>query len=507
MKTIKIKNKWWFGLCFLIASTGCKKFIDVNESPNAATTTSPELLFTNALNVYATSLSGASAVLGNYWAGYWGHSTSFTTGAPEKTYNFTNGDFNFWGGIYDNLNDLHEVVKTAEASGRPYLVGPSQVLKAVRFQELADLYGNIPYKEAFQGLGKIQPSFDSAAVVYDSLIILLDQAIANIKANPLPAAYAPDIYAGGNSSRWIQFANTVKLRILMRQSKVASRVAYVGTEITKILNEGSGFLSADIINQPGYAKTLGKLNPFYSLTGFDQNDAATTGRQLYRISRYLIDTLKASNDTIRMKYIAAVRPDALPQDASAFYIGRNSNYSGVSFGGEGSSYEAGVTSPTGPGRVVLGQATEAQVIFTAAESYFLQAEASERLGIAFPGGNTQTLYERGVRESFRVNKVDNGAATLLLNNSASFTNATNKLNAIIYQKWVALANFNGLEAWAELRRNEYPAVPLSVNSNRISNTKPVRLYYPQDELAANPVNVQAQGVINVFTSRLFWDIQ
>ena len=56
------------------------------------------------------------------------------------------------------------------------------------------------------------------------------------------------------------------------------------------------------------AKSLGKLNPFYTLTGYDHNDAATTGRQLYRISRYLIDTLKANNDTIRMKYIAAVAP-------------------------------------------------------------------------------------------------------------------------------------------------------------------------------------------------------
>ena len=507
MKAIKIKHGCGAFVLLLMLSTGCKKFIDVNESPNAATTTTSELLFSNALNSYAASLSGSAAVLGNFWAGYWGHSTSFTTGAPEKTYNFTNGDFNFWGGIYDNLNDFEAVINSAEESGQPYLVGPSQVIKAVRFQELVDLYGNVPYREAFQGLGKIQPGFDSAAVVYDSLIILLDKAIANIKANALPAAYGADIFTNGNSALWIQFANTVKLRILVRQSLVPSRTNYVRTEIAKIIAEGSGFLTTDINNQPGYTKSLGKLNPFYSLTGYDHNDAATTGRQLYRVSRYLIDTLKATNDTIRMKYIAAVRPDALPQNAPAFYLGRNSNYSGVSFGGEGSSYEAGVTSPIGLGRVVFGQATEAQVIFTAAESYFLQAEASERLGIAFPGGSTQVLYERGVRESFRVNKIDDQAASLLLTNSGSFTNATNKLNAIIYQKWVALANFNGLEAWAELRRNEYPAVPLSVNSNRVSNTKPVRLFYPQDELASNPANVQAQGNINVFTSRLFWDIQ
>lgn len=490
-------------------ATGCQKFIDVNTNPNSATVTSPTLIFTNALNTYAASLAGGANVLGNFWGGYWAHATSFTTGAPEKTYNFTNGDFNYWSGILDNLYDIQYVLNTADKEGQPHLKGPAKVLKALRFQELVDLYGNVPYSEAFKGIAVFQPKYDAATVIYDSLVRILDEAVADLKAHNFPVPFPAGIFSIGSdrgTQAWIRFANTARLRILMRQSLVPARENYVRTEIQKILAEGSGFIgeNEDVTSQPGYAKSSGKLNPYYLATGYNENDAPQTGQALYRMSAFLVESLKDNKDTMRLKYLAAVAEDLQPANAPAFYLGNVADYVGVPFGGEGEDYLSTLTSGVGPARVIRGQATDAQVIFTAAESLFLQAEAAQRFGIAGLG-NAKDLYEQGIRASFRLLGVPAKHADELIAGSGSFTAATNKIHAILYQKWVALANYNGLEAWSEFRRNDYPLVPLSVNGSQTGH-RPVRLYYPQDEYSTNIDNVNAQGEIDVAGSRLFWDI-
>jgi hypothetical protein len=80
-----------------------------------------------------------------------------------------------------------------------------------------------------------------------------------------------------------------------------------------------------------------------------------------------------------------------------------------------------------------------------------------------------------------------------------------KLKAIWQQKWLALTNFGGLEAWTEYRRTNFPVIPKSASASA-SAVPPVRLYYPDTELGSNGENVKAQGTINVSTSRLFWDV-
>ena len=78
--------------------------------------------------------------------------------------------------------------------------------------------------------------------VYESLISSLDAAIVELKANPFASAFAgADIMFAGNTTKWIRFANSLKLRILMHQSRVAGREAYITSEINKIVTEGIWF--------------------------------------------------------------------------------------------------------------------------------------------------------------------------------------------------------------------------------------------------------------------------
>ena len=69
---------------------------------------------------------------------------------------------------------------------------------------------------------------------------------------------------------------------------------------------------------------------------------------------------------------------------------------------------------------------------------------------------------------------------------------------------MALGYFNGLEAWSEYRKNNYPVTPNS--KNYVGTARPLRLWYPGTELGSNGANVNAQGTIDPLATRIFWDV-
>ena len=89
------------------------------------------------------------------------------------------------------------------------------------------------------------------------------------------------------------------------------------------------------------------------------------------------------------------------------------------------------------------------------------------------------------------------------------------LYTILSQKWFAMNSIAPYETWTDFRRtgivygigSGYDAGPtLSVDPNRTKTSIPVRLFYPQNEYNYNATNVGKEGTLNVFTGRLFWDL-
>src|SRR6185436_15221684 len=155
----------------------------------------------------------------------------------------------------------------------------------------------------------------------------------------------------------------------------------------------------------------------------------------------------------------------------------------------------------GPSQIVKGEFGRPMILMTNAEVQFLLAEAKQRYGAAItPPLTAQVYYEQGVRESFRLTgttTVYPTAATTLLTSGkdlADWTASPDKLKAIWMQKWIALVNYSGLEAWSEFRRTNFPVTPPSASTSPTAPL-PVRLFYPQSELASNGANVLAQGTI------------
>ncbi|HEV8284948.1 MAG TPA: SusD/RagB family nutrient-binding outer membrane lipoprotein [Chitinophagaceae bacterium] len=515
----------------VLISAGCKKsWLDVNTNPNDLPSTISNYVFSGALygtayNYWGDNGSGTRPnELGAYFAGQWTQSTSYILSTSIFGYNFTNTDFNFWDDMYNNLEDYQYVIDNAAKDNQKFLIGPSKVMQAMVFQNLVDLYGNIPYSDALKGLNSLAPVFEDQKIVYEKLIVLLDSAIANIKANTWTLQKTSDIIFAGNTTKWIKFANTLKLRILMRQSRIPGRDTYIISEINKAVAEGTGFLGIDGADEdasanPGFQAQSGKQNPFYDRWGFDPAGTTRSLGRFPRHTKFLFDMLVANNDTFRIKRLMyAVGGQDGNNPGTSVAVEKISNYKAVIYG-SGSGFSGPSTSPLGPSMIIKGQ-YKPVVLLSAAESFFLRAEAKERFPSVTLPNTSQYYYEQGVKQSFRITGTDPtptgpGAppntypkATILLTSGkpdADWSVSTDKLRAIAIQKWIALDNFNGLEAWSEYRKTGLPAIPQSV-AVPDPNKRPVRIYYPSTELGSNEENVLSQGSINVFTTRLFWDI-
>ncbi|GAB3521003.1 RagB/SusD family nutrient uptake outer membrane protein [Emticicia fontis] len=514
---MKLKSILLSALVVLFGSSCKESFFDINTNPNSLPTALPSYVFTGALNTTSTNIAGTSAAggsseIGFYWSGQWTQGNGYIINTAQFAYNFTNGDFNYWDAYYNNLEDYEYVIQNADANNQKFLKGPAKVMKAMLFQQLVDMYGNIPFSDALKGTASLAPKFDDQKTVYEGLIKLLDEAIADLKANTFASAFnGSDIVFRGNTTKWNQFANSLKLRILIRQSKIAGREAYIKPEINKVAADAAGVIAGEDVGVGGsffYLATAGKLNPVYDRWGYDANGAKRALNNYPRPTQFLINTLKANGDTLRMKRIAYANSGengntpgtSVQKEVSA-------NYSGTPFG-VSSGYLPANTVPLGPSLLVKGEYNRPYILMTASEVQFLLAEAKERYAdIAFTK-TSQEYFEEGMRQSFRV--LGAGAANADAYKGSGVVNydwaaSPDKLTAIAIQKWISFVNFNGLEAWAEYRRTNLPVTPQSIQL--VGETKrPLRFFYPNTEMGSNGDNVKAQGTIDVFATKLFWDV-
>jgi hypothetical protein len=496
-----------------MVGNGCKTkdFLNINTNPNQLPTASPNYLFTNALNVTAVNMLGTNE-LGTYWSGQWSQGNGYIISTQQFAYQFTNGDFNYWDGYYDNLQDYQFVINNADASGQMFLKGPAKVMKAMLFQQLVDLYGNIPYTDALKGAAVLAPKFDDQKAIYESLVTLLDEAIVDLKANPFTGSFGTsDIVFGGNVTKWTQFANSLKMRILIRQSKVTGRETYIKTEINKIVTQGSGFITGEDVGVGGasfYQPAAGQLNPIYDRWGYSETGAKRALNNYPRPTQFLINSLKASGDTLRMKRIAyATGGENANNPGVSTKAEVAANYSGTPFGAS-SGYLPANTSSVGPSLLVKGEYNRKFILMTAAEVQFLLAEAKQRYSDVTLPNTAQVYFETGIAQSFRVLGANTAGATAYKGSGIQnydWTASTDKLAAIAIQKWIALTNFSGLESWAEYRRTNLPVIPQSVQVPEATK-RPLRLFYPNTEGGSNVANVTAQGTIDPFTTKIFWDV-
>jgi hypothetical protein len=485
----KIKFALILGAMSLLGS--CKKFLDVNTNPNSPTDADPAFVVSQALVASANSHYAYYFAL-SQWMGYSARSQSFAPIITIETFQVTQATFQAtWTGPYHIIYDLNFVEKKSRESDQPYFEGVAKTLKAYWFQYLVDMFNNIPYSEAAQPGEINNPKYDDAKTIYEDLVKELDEAITSFKTAPdlSPSDAKYDVLWQGDKTKWIKLANTIKLRMLIRQSEMTGRAAYIQSEITKIANEGTGFLDEgeDALINPGYQNSTGKMTPFYANLGFTAN--GSPAQSFLRAHQFAIDFYKNNNDP-RLDQV-------YKKPANGIHLG---NVLGASPNSNAITSE--------PGEGVYKTADAGFPFFLAAESLFLQAEAAQRGWLA---ADAKNLYQRAIAASFEYYGVSDATteATTYYSQqglaNVNWDDSPDKIQVIVMQKWAALNGVNAMEAWTEFRRTGFPVItPASSAPSVPINSVPVRALYPQVEYDVNSVNVLSQGNISQFNSKTFW---
>src|SRR5882672_7674625 len=166
----------------VISFASCSKdYLNINDDPNRVTDNNitPELIFPQAANGVGVRQASANLRFINNWMGYFSPPGDFAIEIDETTYNV---DFSFgdalWQNEYNVLFDLEATRQKAIAKGDNVLAGAAMILSARLFQDLVDIYGNIPFSEAFQNEKTRTPKYDKGVDVYAALQTKLDTAIA-----------------------------------------------------------------------------------------------------------------------------------------------------------------------------------------------------------------------------------------------------------------------------------------------------------------------------------------
>jgi hypothetical protein len=490
-----------------VSLSGCgKSYLDINQpNPNAATGATPELVITSAMTATAsgqivnTALAPTNYI--NGWMGYWAPSGSYATNNQDVAsyYETTAFGNTLWIGSYRNLEDYYYVETSATTQLKPYYVAMAKAMKSLVFSQLVDMFNNVPYSESFQGTVIIQPKYDDGQTIYEDLVKQLDTVVALMQSPAAISAPNSDVMFYGDNAGWAAFANTLKLRLLMRQTQMTGRDQYIKDEIAKIEANGAGYLEEDAsVNpgtkpgSPGYANNDQQQNPlwgyFRTLTGLP-----TSGGQAdyWRASAYAINILQSYNDPRLGQIYSQVSPGVYAGNV----LGKQDNIPGDG------------TSSLGPG--LLKDVSQNAVIISAAESHFLRAEAIVR---GFLAGDAQAEYEAGVQASFDF--LEAGDATAYLTQNNANTNWTKVAGVpaqtalIIRQKWISENGVLPLEAYADYRRLHLPSdIPISISPYKVPSDAqiPVRYLYPVSEYTTNTDNVNAEGTIDYYTSKVFWN--
>ncbi len=452
----------------LITFNGCSDFLDVNTDPNNPISAPINKVLPEAEMSTAAFYNNYLMTYGSIWAEH--VSQNFTSNQYNaiNDYNPQPTDFNWmWAESFSGaLNDYKYIITEAEQveDWNMYLVATS--MQVFHFAILVDLFDKIPYSEGLQGAEILAPKYDEGETIYADLLARLDNALSkDFSAFSNTAIGEYDYLYKGDMGKWRAFANTLKLKMYLRQTKVGN----VNGKLTECLNSPYGFVDEAMIG--GFSDSPGKRNPFYGVNLAGEG----LGTDNFRAADVLLDYL-VSNGDIRYNGIFKPGPDAAGVFTSMLFGDRlNSGGSSLS------------------NRIARGnwKTDDPVYFFTEAMVQFMIAEAKERTGIS-----GEDNYEAGVIASF----IDFGhtaedANTLLSGIYAYPSAANDKIKAIITQKWIASAIRVPIEAWLDYNRTGYPDfLKVSANSQIGGGLMPKRFFFPASETSRN-VNAPAQEKI------------
>lgn len=503
------------------AAAGCTaKFEEYNTHPYKPESLPVTSFFPAMLDCLASPEENPCQRNNTFWACFGGYVTAPNSWSRNNLYSTFNidDDWNKWTvdwyftadggkGLYPGWFNVQR-----NTGGEGYYFQMAQLLRVYVMQMVASLQGPLPYSKVSNG--DFYVAYDDEKTAWHAMFDDLDDAITEIQSaatsGSTPLSGVDRIY-GGDNTKWLKFANTLKLRMAMRISNIDPGYAQEKAEEAI----AAGVMTT--IDDSAYDNLNGRYpNGYYQVS-------AGWGSYEVKANACIVSYMNGYNDPRREKYFT--------ENTS----GKDGEYKGVRSGVAG-MLPAGFRSYSGLIYEDPANKTAPMPVMLAAEAAFLRAEGA--LKGWNMGGDPGDLYNEGIRLSFAewgasgvdayledatsvpANYVDSDNGYNVTNKSRCTIkwdeNATDeqKLEKIITQKWIA--GFpNGLEGWSDFRRTGYPYIfPPKDNLSTVgvdSERGQRRLRFSQSEYDRNADNVTAAAAMlqggDTDNSELWWALK
>jgi hypothetical protein len=467
-------------LLALFTFTGCEKnFDEINTNPNAVVDVPAIYFLPGSIESIADRINDSYEMFSST-SNWVQHIAMYNTWNPMQRFEIDKFRLFLFTSMYTGpLMDLTLMEKKAAEEDNDALLAIAKIVKAYGFLHVTDAFGDIPYSEAFRLEDDInKPVYDPQASIYADILDELTEAnqlLAGSVSLVVADGYEP-LY-NGDVLKWRKFANSLKIRALMR----ASAKLDVAAELSAMISDPQTYPIFNTLQESAFYKYSGNgAGNDFPLASTFENSSPTGG---IRISKTLVDHMTATGDPRLPKYAT---------------LNKDGEYVGL-------SHFIATTGEELPNQFSmlnddLGQRDQQISMLEYPELMFLLAEA--RVKGLITTGDAEEYYNNAVAASCRKFGVAEADIETFLEEEVPFDGS---LDLIYSQKWVSLF-MQGHEAWAEYRRTGKPELQLPLNA--LYDVIPYRFYYPEAEDLLNKANKDAAAALlsngDDLDSKIWW---
>jgi hypothetical protein len=448
--------------------TSCKKYLDVNHTPNNPLSVPPTTILPTVTVAIAfangNDLDRSTSALVQHIAGVANQTQAYDVynldGAFDNQWNFE---------LYNGAINNAQILIDQYSATSPAYSGIAKLEMAYAFSVATDLWGDVPYSQAGQGLKYETPVFDKVQDIYQGsatikgLMDLVKDGMADLdKTSTLKPGTKDDIVYQGDLTKWKRVGNTLLLKFAIMLTNVNATLAT--STIQSVLTGNNYIISNAQDFEVPFGPSVGNQNPLYSF-----NNVNRTGDQM--LSQRLLNLMKGLNDTVRL---------------AKFFTKPNGVFTGFDNGS--TAVAPALTARSKYNTYLVGTSGEAPIrLLTNFQVQFILAEAALVLGTP---GDPNAYYQAGITANMqKIGMTPAEISTYFTSNPTIVTlsgTTAQKLQQIITQKYIAWIG-NGIEAFDDYRRTGYPVLALVNNPQGDDpNVIPTRLPYTPAELARNP---------------------
>lgn len=474
MKTTVIKL-FLAGISLLSLNACTADFEEINKNPNAGEKTNEIYYLTKVIIETAYNYQDAAYMSKPSAAGRY---ITRLRNAGDDTFGWTPES---WDSHYYRLSANRTFYNQAKESEKDQYMAVSRILEVFNFAYVTELWGDLPYSEALLSKDEqiVFPKYDKQEDVYPDLLAKLKEANESLKNTSLTIDESADVMYAGDILKWRKFANSLRLRMLLRASgKLSGAIA----DIQEILNNPSEYpifnSNADNAEIPYVVTNKWPGGPTGGGGSLSDEFAEFIKR---RPSKEIIDFMQSRNDPRLPLLFDAVEDPASGTVDKNPYVGAPIALISIY------DYNGGGDNISTLNKDIFYQDMNDKVkasMMIYPEVCFVIAEVMQQKGVTVSGKTAQSYYEEGIKASLAYWGASTESADTYLKQVNVAYDGT--LKQLIGQKWAALF-IKGAEGWFDCRRtNDILEFSKGINHEGAKqSTIPLRYIYPDGERAQN----------------------